>query len=92
MMGSTPPSMFYDINVPRKTEIEFINGKIVQLGIKLGIDVPHNQMLTLMLMDKEINLGLRSRQDIPKYLQEKCLKNCNTINTSDFAKKCFEGL
>ena len=39
-------SMLQDLDHERKTEIDFINGKIVEYGEKLGISTPVNQELT----------------------------------------------
>ncbi|MBW1615566.1 MAG: 2-dehydropantoate 2-reductase [Deltaproteobacteria bacterium] len=39
-------SMLQDITNQKKTEIEFINGAIVDLGKKLNIPTPYNQILT----------------------------------------------
>ncbi len=39
-------SMLQDLDHGRKTEIDFINGKIVEYGEKLGISTPINQELT----------------------------------------------
>jgi 2-dehydropantoate 2-reductase len=41
--GNNTNSMLVDVLNKRKTEIDFINGKIVELGIKLGVDVSENQ-------------------------------------------------
>lgn len=38
-------SMLSDINNKRKTEIEFLNGKIIELGEKFGVDVSHNKVV-----------------------------------------------
>jgi 2-dehydropantoate 2-reductase len=38
-------SMLSDINNKRKTEIDFLNGKIIELGEKYGVDVSHNKMI-----------------------------------------------
>ncbi|NHJ40775.1 MAG: 2-dehydropantoate 2-reductase, partial [Asgard group archaeon] len=40
--GSNINSMLVDIINKRKTEIDFINGKIVEIGLKLGVDVSNN--------------------------------------------------
>ncbi|NHJ46721.1 MAG: 2-dehydropantoate 2-reductase [Asgard group archaeon] len=41
--GNNINSMLRDVREKRKTEIDFINGKIVELGLKLNVDVPQNQ-------------------------------------------------
>ena len=43
--GKNVNSMLKDIQNNKKTEIEFLNGKIISLGLKLGIDVSHNQKI-----------------------------------------------
>lgn len=40
------PSMYYDIQKGKKTEIDSLNGAIVNLGKKLGINVPVNETIT----------------------------------------------
>lgn len=42
-------SMLQDIKYKRPTEIDFINGKIVEYANKLGLDVPVNRDLTLKI-------------------------------------------
>ena len=39
------PSMLHDLEKRRKTEIDFLNGKIVELGLKHSIPTPVNSML-----------------------------------------------
>lgn len=51
-------SMLQDIQHGRKTEIDSLNGAIVNLGKKLGIVTPVNEVITLMVKAKE-NLGRR---------------------------------
>lgn len=41
--GENQNSMLDDILNKRKTEIEFLNGKIIELGEKMDIDVSHNK-------------------------------------------------
>ncbi|NHJ32756.1 MAG: 2-dehydropantoate 2-reductase, partial [Asgard group archaeon] len=41
--GENTSSMLTDILNKRKTEIDFLNGKIITLGLKEGINVIHNQ-------------------------------------------------
>lgn len=49
-------SMWEDLQLGRKTEIEFINGEIVRLAHSLGMAVPFNQHM-LNLVHKAENLG-----------------------------------
>ncbi len=46
-------SMLQDIQHGRKTEIEFLNGKIVELGKKHNIPTPVNECLTQLVQFKE---------------------------------------
>ncbi len=46
-------SMLQDIQRGRKTEIDSLNGAVVELGRKYGIDTPVNKYITLMLKAKE---------------------------------------
>ncbi|RLI27432.1 2-dehydropantoate 2-reductase, partial [Candidatus Bathyarchaeota archaeon] len=41
----------------KKTEIDFLNGKIVELGLKHGISTPVNQTLTCLVRFLEERLG-----------------------------------
>ncbi|KUG03713.1 2-dehydropantoate 2-reductase [hydrocarbon metagenome] len=49
-------SMLQDIQRGRKTEIDSLNGAVVELGKKHGIDTPVNKYITLMLKAKETML------------------------------------
>ncbi len=49
-------SMLQDIQRGRKTEIDSLNGAVVVLGEKYGIDTPANRFITLMLKAKEAML------------------------------------
>ena len=50
-------SMCQDIIKKKKTEIDFLNGKIVELGLKHGIPTPVNQTLTCLIRFLEERLG-----------------------------------
>lgn len=43
--GNHKPSMLQDIEAKRRTEVDFINGKIVEYGAQAGIDTPYNTMI-----------------------------------------------
>ncbi len=43
------PSMLQDIGLGNKTEIDFLNGKIVALGKQLGIATPYNKTITAVV-------------------------------------------
>jgi 2-dehydropantoate 2-reductase len=44
--GRHKPSMLIDVENQRPTEIDFLNGKIVEYGGKFGIPTPYNQTIT----------------------------------------------
>ncbi|MHA1274296.1 MAG: ketopantoate reductase family protein [Promethearchaeota archaeon] len=46
-------SMLQDVLKKKKTEIDFMNGKIVELADKLGVNVPINKMLTVLIKGLE---------------------------------------
>ncbi|MHA1923275.1 MAG: ketopantoate reductase family protein [Candidatus Heimdallarchaeota archaeon] len=48
-------SMLSDINNKRKTEIGFLNGKIIELGEKFGVDVSHNKVIYEKVLELEEN-------------------------------------
>ena len=43
--GNHKPSMLQDIEAKRRTEIDYINGKIVEYGVQAGIPTPYNTMI-----------------------------------------------
>ncbi len=54
------PSMLQDIRRGRRTEIDVLNGAIVELGKKHGVDTPVNYITTLMVKAKEQLTAVRS--------------------------------
>lgn len=44
--GYHKPSMLIDVENRRPTEIEFLNGKIVECGLEHGVEVPYNLTIT----------------------------------------------
>lgn len=53
--GNHKPSMLMDVENKRRTEIDFINGKVVKYGIQAGIPTPYNATLVSLVK------GLESR-------------------------------
>jgi 2-dehydropantoate 2-reductase len=47
------PSMYYDIQKGKKTEIDALNGAIVQMGKETGISTPVNETITKLIKVKE---------------------------------------
>ena len=43
--GDHKPSMLIDIEMKRRTEVDFINGKIVEYGEQAGVETPYNRTL-----------------------------------------------
>jgi len=43
--GNHKPSMLQDIEAKRRTEIDYINGKIIKYGAQAGIATPYNSMI-----------------------------------------------
>lgn len=62
--GYHKPSMLLDIEGGGRTEIDFINGKIVEYGEKHGIDVPYNKMITAIVRGLE-QRNLKSQNSSP---------------------------
>jgi 2-dehydropantoate 2-reductase len=43
--GHHKPSMLQDIEAGRRTEIDYINGKIIEYGAQAGLPTPYNTMV-----------------------------------------------
>jgi 2-dehydropantoate 2-reductase len=43
--GHHKPSMLQDIEAGRRTEVDYINGKIVEYGGQAGVPTPYNTMI-----------------------------------------------
>ena len=54
------PSMYYDINAGKRVEIDALNGAIVRLARKKGIQVPVNETITDLIRTKEAESLRRS--------------------------------
>jgi 2-dehydropantoate 2-reductase len=67
--GDHMPSMWTDLQHNLPTEIDSINGKIVELGRKHpSLDVSANAFITAMIVTQEIKSGARTPDRIPDYL------------------------
>jgi 2-dehydropantoate 2-reductase len=51
--GAHRPSMLLDLNAGRRTEIDFINGKIVEYGHRAGIATPYNEAMVALVKARE---------------------------------------
>jgi len=51
--GDHKPSMLIDIENKRRTEIDFINGKIIEYGERAGIETPYNITLRALVKSLE---------------------------------------
>jgi ketopantoate reductase len=61
--------MWVDLQKKRPTEIDFINGKLVKIGIMYGnLDVSLNMFFSTMVMTREIKSGVRKEESVPPYL------------------------
>jgi len=47
--GDHKPSMLVDIENKRRTEVDFINGKIVEYGQQAGVETPYNLMIKALV-------------------------------------------
>jgi 2-dehydropantoate 2-reductase len=43
--GNHKPSMLQNVEAKRRTEVDYINGKIVEYGLQAGIPTPYNSMI-----------------------------------------------
>jgi len=50
--GENKNSLWQDLEKGRETEIDFLNGKVVELARKHGLRVPYNEMLTQLVKAK----------------------------------------
>jgi len=67
--GDHLPSMWRDLERGLPTEIEYMNGKIVEIGSMFkNVDVDVNIFFTSMIITREIRSGARKPEDIPEYL------------------------
>jgi 2-dehydropantoate 2-reductase len=68
--GDHYPSMWTDLQRGSPTEIEVINGMIVEIGRMFeNVSVEANRFLTAMVITQEIKSGARKPDDVPDYLK-----------------------
>jgi len=51
--GKHLPSMYYDLKLGKRTEIDALNGAVVRLAREVGFPVPVNDMITRLIRAKE---------------------------------------
>jgi 2-dehydropantoate 2-reductase len=51
--GAHRPSMLLDLDAGRRTEIDYINGKIVEYGRRAGVHTPYNDAMLALVKAKE---------------------------------------
>lgn len=56
--GPTKPSMLQDVEAGRRTEIDVINGAVVQAGVQHGIDAPLNRAMVALVKGYERAHGI----------------------------------
>jgi ketopantoate reductase len=67
--GDHHPSMTTDLQGKRATEIEFINGKILELGQQFkGLNLDVNRVMVSLIMSMEVRNGTREPGNFPEYL------------------------
>ena len=67
--GDHLPSMWTDLQRGTRTEIEYINGKIVKIANMFkNIDVSANLYFTSAIVTREITTGARQPDELPDYL------------------------
>ncbi len=54
--GDHKPSMLMDVEAKRRTEIDYINGKIVEYGDRAGVPTPYNRMIQALVKGREQTL------------------------------------
>lgn len=91
--GNHYPSMWGDIHHKRQTEIDFINGQILDMAYRLKLDLPMNQLITTMVIASEIKNGVRNEESMPSYLFKTCFHECGShTNASEERKSCLKEL
>jgi len=70
--GDHHPSMSIDLRNKRPTEIDFINGKILEIGRRFtDLDMSVNRVMVSLVMAREIMNGTRAPDEIPDFVLEK---------------------
>jgi 2-dehydropantoate 2-reductase len=57
--GNHKPSMLMDIEAKRRTEIDYINGKFVEYGIRAGVSTPYNDTMRSLIKGIEFSMEAR---------------------------------
>ena len=69
--GDHYPSMWVDLEHNMPTEIEFLNGKIIELGSMFAdIELRTNRVFVSLVIAREIKNGTRNAEDIPNYINK----------------------
>jgi ketopantoate reductase len=67
--GDHYPSMWWDLQDKRPTEIGFLNGKILEIGRQFDdLDLKINRIFVSLVVSREIKNGSRNAEDVPHYL------------------------
>jgi 2-dehydropantoate 2-reductase len=67
--GDHHPSMSVDLRAKRRTEIDFLNAKILEIGQAFDeISLETNRVLVSLLMTEEVRNGTRRPEDIPDFV------------------------
>ncbi len=66
--GDHHPSMSHDLNNGLPTEIDFINGAILEKGISFDLNLETNKYFVSLLVAQEVQGKTRSIENIPKYI------------------------
>ncbi len=73
--GNHYPSMWWDLEGERPTEIEYLNGKIVEIARQFDdIDMNINRVFVSLVVSREIKNGTRAMDGIPYYLTNNQVK------------------
>jgi 2-dehydropantoate 2-reductase len=63
-------SMWQDLELKRKTEIEYLNGEIVRMAYKSGINVPYNEKIIALIKLAEAGELSSARSQYKKLVEE----------------------